>query len=140
MGRILVLDDDDSTTEAMAMLLRDDGHEVESFTSGPEAVAALRSGRAFDVVVTEFRGPVVDGAAVTKAARDVLPNACIVVTHQGRAHPSDLQHLGACVVLEKPIHYDAMLAAITACLARGGHAGPQCARRSAEALIQLKGR
>jgi CheY-like chemotaxis protein len=125
MGRILVIDHNDSTVVAMTTLLHQDGHEVEAYTSGNEAIATLQGGRAFDVIVTAFHGPTVDGAAVTRAARESLPDACIVVTHQGRADPGVLRGAGACVVLEKPIQYDAMLVAIAACRAQGGHADRQ---------------
>jgi len=143
MARILVIDHDDSTVVAMTTLLHQDGHEVEAFRSGNDAIATLRGGRTFDVIVTAFRGPTVDGAAVTRTARECLPNACIMVTHQGRADPGVLQDAGACIILEKPIQYDAMLGAITACRARGGHDGSRCARRTpgvGEKLVQLKGR
>jgi CheY-like chemotaxis protein len=139
MGRILVVDGDRSTVTAMTTLLREDGHEVEPFTSGSEAIAALRSGRAFDAVVTDFE---IDGAAVTRAARESSPNACIVITHQGQAGQSDLRYAGACVVVDKPIVYDALHGALTGCRAHGGHAGPRCARRFsgvAEKLTQLHG-
>jgi len=128
MGRILVVDDDHSTVEAMATLLGQDGHEVEAFTSGKEAIAAMRS-RPFDVVVTDLEMPVVDGATVIRAAREASPNACIVVTDQGAAAPKDLEDAGACLVLEKPIEYEAVHHAIAACRAVGGHAGPRCAKR-----------
>ena len=129
MGRILVVDDDSSTVEAMATLLGQDGHEVQRFTSGKEAVAALRGDRAFDVVITDLEMPVVDGAAVTRAARESSPTACIVVTNRGVANTPRLEDDGACLVLEKPIEYEAMHRAILACRAVGGHAGPRCARR-----------
>ena len=129
MGRILVVDDDHTTVEAMATLLGQDGHEVEAFTSGKEAIAALRSGRSFDVVVTDLEMPVVDGATVIRAARESSPNACIVVTDQGATAPRDLENAGACLVLEKPIEYEAVHHAIAACRAVGGHAGPRCAMR-----------
>jgi two-component system chemotaxis response regulator CheY len=128
MGRILVVDDDPTTVEAMATLLAQDGHEVEAFTSGKEAIAALRSGRAFEVVVTDLEMPVVDGATVTRAARELSPNACIVVTDQGTTAPNDLVQAGACFVLEKPIEYEAVHRAIAACRAIGGHAGPRGAK------------
>ena len=130
MGRVLVVDDDHSTVEAMATLLRQDGHEVHGFTSGKEAVAALLGGRAFDAVITDFAMPVVDGAAVTRAARESSPTACIVVTNRGVANKGRLEDEGACFILEKPIDYDAMHRAIASCRAVGGHAGPRCALRS----------
>ena len=129
MGRILVVDDDPPTADAMAELLRQDGHEVERFTSGKEAVSALQSGRPFDVVVTDLQMPVVDGAAVTRAARAGCPNACIVVTDQSAQGPRDLESEGACLVLDKPIEYDAVHLAIAACRAHGGYAGARCALR-----------
>jgi CheY-like chemotaxis protein len=129
MGRVLVVDDDHSTVEAMARLLGQDGHEVQAFTSGKEAVAAVQSGHAFDVVITDFEMPVVDGAAVTRAARESSPTACIVVTNRGVADRNRLEDDGACLVLEKPLEYEAMHRAIAACRAAGGHAGPRCARR-----------
>ena len=128
MGRVLVVDDDHSTVEAMAMLLGQDGHQVQGFTSGKEAVAALRGGHTSDVVITDFEMPVVDGAAVTRAARESSPTACIVVTNRGAANRSRLEDDGACLVLEKPIEYEVMHREITACRAVGGHAGPRCAR------------
>jgi CheY-like chemotaxis protein len=98
------------------------------FTSGKEAVAALRGGHTSDVVITDFEMPVVDGAAVTRAARESSPTACIVVTNRGAANRSRLEDDGACLVLEKPIEYEVMHREITACRAVGGHAGPRCAR------------
>ena len=70
MGRILVVDDDSSTVWAMTMLLRQDGHQVVSFTSGYDAVSALRVGPPFDAVVTDFEMPSVNGVAVARAARE----------------------------------------------------------------------
>src|ERR1039457_7006007 len=113
MGRVLVVDDDHSTVEAMAMLLGQDGHQVQGFTSGKEAVAALRGGHTSDVVITDFEMPVVDGAAVTRAARESSPTACIVVTNRGAANRSRLEDDGACLVLEKPIEYEVMHREIT---------------------------
>lgn len=130
MGRILVVDDDGSTVRAMATLLRQDGHEVEPFTSGDEAIAALRGGSRFDAVVTDFEMPRVDGAAVARAAREHSPHACIVGTNRSHAARGHLQAAGACVVLEKPIVYEAMLGKITACMAEGGNGGSHCARHA----------
>lgn len=128
MGRILVVDHDHSTVRAMTLLLRQDGYEVEPFSSGYSAVVALQSGRTFDAVVTDFEMPSVDGAAVARAARASSSNACIVVTDRGRADPVRLLAAGACVVLEKPIQYDAVHQVIAACRANDGYGGPLCAR------------
>ncbi len=126
MERVLVVDDDPSTAKAMAMLLRQDGYEVEAFTSGREAVATLRSGRAFDAVVTDLQMPSVDGMAVARAARGSSPGACIVITHRGRADLQELLRAGACAAMEKPIHYDGMRGVLEDCRAQRGEIGPRC--------------
>ena len=89
----------------------------------------LQGGHPFDVVITDLEMPVVDGAAVTRAARRSSPTTCIVVTNRGAANRSRLEDDGACLVLEKPIEYEAMHREIAACRAVGGHAGPRCAKR-----------
>lgn len=128
MGRVLVVDYDHSTLAAMATLLRQDGQEVEAFTSGHDAVAALRGGPIFDVIIADLESPFVDGAAVATVAREFCHNACILVTSLGRADPLRLQEAGECVVLEKPIRYDEVHRMIIACRKNGGHGGSQCAR------------
>jgi two-component system OmpR family response regulator len=130
MLRILVIDNNKSAADAMARLFRHDGHEVEHCTSGLDAIAALRSGRPFDAVVTDAEVRAVDGGVVIQAARECSPDACIVVTHAGRADPRRLRDAGACVVIQKPISYDAVQSTIARCQAHGGQLGPQCARRS----------
>lgn len=128
MGRVLVVDYDHSTLSAMATLLRQDGQEVDAFTSGHDAVAALRSGRIFDVIVADLELPFVDGGAVATVARELCRDACIVVTSLGRAEPLRLQKAGVCVILEKPIQYDELHQVIVACRENGGYGGSQCAR------------
>jgi CheY-like chemotaxis protein len=53
MPRFLVVDDDPATVNAMALLLRDDGHTVSPFTAGAEAVDTLMR-ESFDAVVTDL--------------------------------------------------------------------------------------
>ncbi len=123
MARILVVDDDQVTVVALARLLQIDGHEVFSFTSGEEAIDALSRSR-FDVVFTDLEMPVVDGRAVLRAARRIVPASCVVVA-TGRAveRGDELRREGACVVAGKPIDYDEILHALSACPAheRDGH-------------------
>jgi CheY-like chemotaxis protein len=128
MARFLVVDDDHSTVSALTTLLQQDGHEVASMTSGREAVSALRGGGKFDVVVTDFEMPAVDGTAVARAARASSPDACILVLGRGRADPHTLREAGACALLEKPIQYEALHGVVATCRKHGGRGGPQCVR------------
>ena len=126
MARFLVVDDDLPTVEAMTKLLREDGHEVVAHTSGAEAVATLATEK-FDAVISDLEMPVVDGRKVAKAVRALSPEACVVLTTTHRPK-ADNEH--ACVMVEKPIDYEAITGAITHCRAHGGYHGTGCHRCS----------
>lgn len=81
MGRILVVDDERSMREFLAICLRRSGHEVSVSSSGDQAVAALE-GQELDVVVTDLRMPgKIDGLGVLRAVKERdLETEVIVVT------------------------------------------------------------
>jgi two-component system response regulator PilR (NtrC family) len=65
----LVIDDEQSMREFLAICLRREGHELQLATSGTEALAKLRD-QPFDVVITDLRMPGnVDGLAILKAIK-----------------------------------------------------------------------
>jgi DNA-binding NtrC family response regulator len=130
MAKFLVVDDDRSTVIAMTALLRQDGHEVEPHTAGAHAVAALPLG-SFDAVITDLDMPHVDGHAVVQAARVHAPLACVIVaTARALEHAGRLLERGACMVMDKPLDYEAMNTAIADCRARGGSAAAgECPRQ-----------
>jgi CheY-like chemotaxis protein len=55
-GRILLADDENSSREALAGVLRDEGYEVDAAADGLEALAALGD-KIYDVVITDLRMP-----------------------------------------------------------------------------------
>src|SRR4051812_2174401 len=110
MARFLVVDDDLSTVHAMTRLLRDDGHEVSSFTQGAHAVDAL-SREPFDAIITDHEMPHVGGEDVVRAARRHTPGACLFVV--SASPDADLLHdAGACTVHAKPLDYEVVVNAI----------------------------
>jgi len=60
--RVLVVEDDDSTRQALVDFLSDEGFLVESALDGQEALGVAASG-AIDVIVLDLWLPVLDGAA-----------------------------------------------------------------------------
>ncbi|MGE5183841.1 MAG: sigma-54-dependent transcriptional regulator [Acidobacteriota bacterium] len=69
MGAILVVDDEQSMREFLAICLRRAGHQVKTATSGSEALARLRD-QPFDVVVTDLKMPgEPDGLGILKAIK-----------------------------------------------------------------------
>jgi two-component system response regulator PilR (NtrC family) len=73
MGRVLVVDDEQSMREFLAICLKRGGHEVVSVDGGAAAVAALAA-QPFDVVITDLRMPgELDGLGVLRAAKGGAP-------------------------------------------------------------------
>ncbi|MFZ5472184.1 MAG: sigma-54-dependent transcriptional regulator [Myxococcota bacterium] len=78
MARVLIVDDNDTMREGMAVTLKKSGHEVAAFRSGPEAVAAFQKSP-FDVAVTDLKMEQMDGIEVVRRLRGVDPEAVVMV-------------------------------------------------------------
>ena len=82
-ARILVVDDERSMREMLAILLRREGHEVAVAENGRTAIDLLNQ-RPFDLIVSDARMPDVDGLEVLRHARSVNPAIiAIMVTAYG---------------------------------------------------------
>ena len=82
-ARILVVDDERSMREMLAILLRREGHDVAVAENGRTAIDLLNQ-RPFDLVVSDARMPDLDGLEVLRHARSVNPSIiAIMVTAYG---------------------------------------------------------
>jgi CheY-like chemotaxis protein len=124
MPKFLVVDDDPATVDAMTLLLKGDGHDVSSFTMGPEAIAALAR-EPFDAVVTDLEMPRVDGEQVVRTARLHAPRACVMVV-SASDDARRLRDVGACFVHGKPVDYDTVVGTVSRCRASGGPTDGAC--------------
>ncbi len=110
-GRILVVDDDASVCRALARLLRSYGHEVETFGSAAEVLAAGPPADAL-CLVTDVRMPGMGGVELCEqlhaAGRD-LPT--VFVTAHGTEGLRSVV-LQDAPILQKPVSAEQLLAAI----------------------------
>jgi two-component system response regulator HydG len=82
--KVLVVEDEPSVREALSVLFKRNGFDVEGAESGDGAIGWLSDHGPVDLVITDLRLPGQDGIAVLKAARSQDPLAkVIVVTAQG---------------------------------------------------------
>src|SRR5512134_3419655 len=102
MPHILIVEDEPSTSWALAEGLSDDGYTIDTFRTGEEALAWLRGHRS-DVVITDFRLPGLSGLQPAhNAARGGKASSLIVVTASGS--PETMRKLlraGVCEVFPK---------------------------------------
>src|SRR5262252_7836346 len=106
-GRILIVDDEKAILVALRGLFTKEGYEVETATSGEEAVRLLESG-SFHVVVTDLSMDGVSGMQVLERARAFDPDLAVVMitAHGSEKAAVQAMKLGATDYLPKPFDND----------------------------------
>ncbi len=105
--RILVVDDEKSMREFLAIMLRKEGYEVIVADGGESALDVLRREQV-DLIVTDVRMPRTDGLAVLKAAKDLSPNTVVLVITAFASTETAVEamKLGAYDYITKPFKLD----------------------------------
>lgn len=78
-ARILLVDDDALIAMSAVDMLEDLGHEVVEANSGAAALTVLESGRAFDLMITDFAMPKMNGGQLALAVRELRPGMPILL-------------------------------------------------------------
>jgi CheY-like chemotaxis protein len=101
---ILLVDDNRDGLIVRRSLLEEVGYRVQIATSGEEGLKLFESSL-FDVVVTDYRMPRMDGAELIQRIRQLRPNARIILL-SGFVEPLGLSEevTGADVVIAKTSH------------------------------------
>ncbi len=127
VGRILVVDDEQSMREFLTICLRRAGHDVTTAQSGDEATVHLRE-RPFDVVITDLRMPgTLDGLGLLKRIKSgairrtdipggpaaaIDPEVIAVTAYASASTALSAMKDGAYDYLTKPFNVDEILAVI----------------------------
>ena len=109
------MDDEEEVAEALAMVLRRDGHVVACAPSGYDAVEILQNSPTPDVVLTDLGMPDINGWEVARTAKERFPKTPVgLITGWG-----DDESLGTAVdratvdfILAKPVDRRTLTAAI----------------------------
>ena len=83
MYRIMVVDDEQNILNALRRLfsspllqgMENSKFQVETFTSPQQALRRAEDGAVFDLVISDYRMPEMDGVAFLKALRQIQPDA-----------------------------------------------------------------
>ena len=108
-ARILIVDDERSMREMLAILLRREGHDVVIADNGRGAIDLLNQ-RPFDVVVSDARMPDLDGLEVLRHARSLNPSViAIMITAYGSPDLiKGVEQLGVNDYVEKPFNTEVL--------------------------------
>jgi signal transduction histidine kinase len=77
--RVLMVDDDALIAMSSVDMLEDLGHVVTEANSGAAALALLKAGNVFDLMITDYSMPGMNGAELGRAARNLMPDLPILV-------------------------------------------------------------
>ena len=128
--RILIVDDEQSMCEMLAILLKKEGLEVRSAGSRAEAADLLRQGPV-DLVLTDVQLPDGDGLEILRHVKSASPETAVVVmTAYGTAEMAvAARKLGAEAYILKPFDVDELRIVVRDALAN---------RRLREEVVRLK--
>jgi DNA-binding NtrC family response regulator len=135
---ILLVDDDERLRNAAGKVLTAEGYRVVNAASGREALEALKE-EAFALVISDLRLPDLDGIALLKQMRQLLPEAEVVmITGYGSIEKAvEAIQLGAYDFIQKPLDSAALLRTVAKALEKQRLAGEN--RRLRHQLRQRRG-
>jgi DNA-binding response OmpR family regulator len=119
MPRILLVDDDASLLEVLALAVGESGHEVETAADGRAALHLVHQ-RAFDLMVSDVNMPNLDGFSLCRRLRaegSAMP-ILILTSREGEIDETLGLDLGADDYVTKPFRTRVLLARIAALLRR----------------------
>jgi signal transduction histidine kinase len=77
LQRILIVDDEQDNLDVLREVLELEGQEVESASSGPEALALFDRGRRFDLVLCDVGMPELSGWQVAREIQRIAPGTVV---------------------------------------------------------------
>lgn len=140
MTRILVVEDDGTVRDTLAMNLRAEGYDVHTAGNGEEG---LRLGREVepDLIVLDVMLPELDGLTVCRVLRRESQVPIILLTARGTESDKIIGlETGADDYIVKPFSLGEFLARVRAALRRGEAAAPRDELRAGDFRLDLIGR
>lgn len=109
MACILVVDDEKLVRWSISKGLRRDSHEVVCAQDGEQAIAEAKE-TAFDLVITDFKMPGMNGVELLMHLKqlDPAPKVVILTAYSAELSRQTAIDLGACEYIEKPFLVDEM--------------------------------
>jgi two-component system nitrogen regulation response regulator NtrX len=104
MGKILVVDDEQSIIDSMSMVLLSDGHEVEGCLNGQTALQKVL-GTEYDLILLDIKMPKMDGIEVLEKIMDINKDMVVImISGHGTIETAvEATKIGAYDFLQKPL-------------------------------------
>ncbi|BCS34565.1 acetoacetate metabolism regulatory protein AtoC [Luteitalea sp. TBR-22] len=118
-ARILVVDDERSMREFLAIMLTREGYEIVAAENGAQALAALRQ-RSFDLLISDIRMPDCSGIDVLREAKTLQPDlpGILMTAFSSTQTAIEALRTGALDYISKPFDVDEMKRVVAQALER----------------------
>ncbi|MFL2935409.1 MAG: sigma-54-dependent transcriptional regulator [Myxococcota bacterium] len=112
-SRILIVDDEESASEYLRLILEEEGFSVRTTANGVEALIALET-NSFDLVISDIRMPQMDGLELLAHLQQRWPEmpALMLTANDGVGDIVEAIQLGAINYLVKPASRPVLLVAV----------------------------
>ena len=118
-AKLLLVDDDGTTRNALSRCLRQEGYNVTAVSNGIEAARRL-SIESFDLVLSDFAMPGMDGLDLTKhIIRVASQTPIIIMSGSAGITRQDVLNAGGFDFIEKPMVLNSLIAKIELAFATG---------------------
>jgi two-component system response regulator (stage 0 sporulation protein F) len=123
LGRILIVDDEQSVREVLSEYFVEQGYHVESAGGGEEALAMVQHSTP-DLVLLDVRMPGIDGVETLRRMRGIAPDVAVIMVtaNEDVGLARETLKLGALDYVAKPFDFVYLERAIMAGLAQVGAA------------------
>ena len=119
MRKVLLIEDDEATAQALGEILELEGYAVRRVRNGADAIEVLHAYTP-DVVLVDLQLPVMDGRSFIELYRRRIRPAASVVVMSGRTDgPAIASAVGADGYLRKPLEANDLLKTLSLALAVG---------------------
>ena len=107
MKRILIVEDEENTRQALARLLVREGFLVDSVSNGCEALSYLRR-QSVNLIVTDMKMPQMDGMTFLRELNKNFPrsNVIMITAYGGGESYLEAMNLGAFEYINKPVQIE----------------------------------
>lgn len=122
LGRVLVVDDEDSIRSLLRLMLTQAGYDVEEADDGGRAVEVLNSGDnplMLDAIICDIRMSCINGVEAIAYFRAQYPSLPVIVLtgYHDELLASSLRRQGIVEFLEKPAEREQILASVAQAIA-----------------------